>query len=688
MRGRTKMVKLPKCCAFLLVLVVLFAAYAQDEDLSFNVYRQALEKSEFAIELSDQAIKDLVTDALYLEHDKCLYSIIDVHVYAGYYVAILFSRSNYRSYTYRLDPNREGTFAITEDYAGNEALAGYEGVCPDQDAEIILSFCFSNANHVSRREGKKTYDNLVAAGIQNVVHLKGQQEATPKAIKDYLACESVKYWGRIGHGSRTSISFSGSRGGSISHTEFGNMDLTHKFLILNSCQFHNPTTVASIIDKANGYILASGDEVNLQMNASEYAFRDITTFGITEDREFGKLIEEESQEHCSPRNQYGYTRNKETSETFWKAVIKDYVAVSFPGEGAELEQNSKYMIKWGSNVEGNVKVELLKAGSVIKELAASGPQSGEVELNVDNSFKVGNDYAIKVTHLKDPQLVDERKFSIVKENICITYPYTEDFEQFQEGEEFTRYWEQLDGDDINWIVITGATPSQQYGTTGAAGDHTSGSGKYIYIEASNPNNPNKKADFISQKFDFRGLADPKLTFYYHMFSDSQTMGDLFLDIEVDGSWKEGVVKLTDDDYGDKWNEQVVDLTPYKGERVRFRFRGVTGTSYASDICFDDFKITGTPTGISNYDQQKQKFSLQYQGSQIIYHVPENVTAPVTLSLYSMQGRLIQTLINKPHTAGFHSIKLMSSPNNRLAAGIYTCRLQVKKLHQTLNIIVH
>ena len=82
-------------------------------------------------------------------------------------------------------------------------------------------------------------------------------------------------------------------------------------------------------------------------------------------------------------------------------------------------------------------------------------------------------------------------------------------------------------------------------------DHTTGTdqGIYIYTEASasNNGNPNKKFTFVTPKFNFKSLGDPTLSFWYHMFSDNageDHMGDLIVDISVDGIWQNDVITIS------------------------------------------------------------------------------------------------------------------------------------------------
>lgn len=100
---------------------------------------------------------------------------------------------------------------------------------------------------------------------------------------------------------------------------------------------------------------------------------------------------------------------------------------------------------------------------------------------------------------------------------------------------------------------------------------------------------------ISPKFNLKMLTAPELTFWCHMLSDSNTMGNLYVDIEVDGVLKEGAVHLKDD-HGKEWFEVKQDLSQYVGERVKFILRGITGSSWCGDMAVDDFKIDG-PTPI-------------------------------------------------------------------------------------------
>jgi hypothetical protein len=175
-----------------------------------------------------------------------------------------------------------------------------------------------------------------------------------------------------------------------------------------------------------------------------------------------------------------------------------------------------------------------------------------------------------------------------------------------------------------------------------------------------------------------------------MFSADNTMGDLYLDINVDGTWKNDVVHLTDNN-GDEWKEQTVDLNDHKGDRVIFRFRGITGSSWCSDICIDDFEIDGTIPINNTVTQLPASFDLKVRGSRLCFQVPDNgaSNSHMSIKLYNIQGKLLSTLVNDNVKAGYHSLSLDKIANNgqKLAAGMYLCRMEAKGFTRTINLLL-
>ncbi len=145
-------------------------------------------------------------------------------------------------------------------------------------------------------------------------------------------------------------------------------------------------------------------------------------------------------------------------------------------------------------------------------------------------------------------------------------------------------WENDASSNTQWRGLNSATPSSN---TGPDFDHTTGTGKYMYVESSGCNNAT--ALLMTPYFNFTNNIAPKLEFWYHMFG--ATMGTLSVDAKVGsaGAWTPIWGPITDN--VNTWQEADVDLIAFAGlDSVRLRFRGLTGSSFTSDMGIDDVKV--------------------------------------------------------------------------------------------------
>ena len=171
-----------------------------------------------------------------------------------------------------------------------------------------------------------------------------------------------------------------------------------------------------------------------------------------------------------------------------------------------------------------------------------------------------------------------------------TFPYTENFDGFTNGIGSGNNWENATDDDFDWETNTGTTPSNG---TGPNGDHTTGSGIYLFTEASSPNYPSRAANLLTPYFDWSAENNPTLEFWYHMMGAD--VGDLVVDVYGNGQWNNAVFSVsgqqstTDTD----WKVATIYLNDYKGGSIqRIRFRVLTGGGWQGDIAIDDFTIRG------------------------------------------------------------------------------------------------
>ncbi|MGB2985870.1 MAG: agmatine deiminase family protein, partial [Phycisphaerae bacterium] len=141
------------------------------------------------------------------------------------------------------------------------------------------------------------------------------------------------------------------------------------------------------------------------------------------------------------------------------------------------------------------------------------------------------------------------------------------------------------GDDMDWTRRSGSTPSS---STGPSSAH--GGSYYVYTESSSPNYPNKTAILEGPCFDFTVTGDEELTFWYHMYGTA--MGTLYVEVSDDCvAWT--TVWSLSGNQGNAWYEANVDLSAYSGTTTVIRIRGVTGSSYRSDMAVDDISVTAT-----------------------------------------------------------------------------------------------
>lgn len=180
-------------------------------------------------------------------------------------------------------------------------------------------------------------------------------------------------------------------------------------------------------------------------------------------------------------------------------------------------------------------------------------------------------------------------------NTINTFDYVEDLSGFTAGNGFSRVgvlksnWENATGDDHEWYVFDQAARSR-FSNTGPAADHSVNDVNYLYVEASGHNN--ETANLITPCFDLSSLSKPSFNFWYHMFGSD--MGELHLDVYFGGQWVLDIMPFISGNQGDVWKQQTVDLTSYTGNTIKFRFRGITGNGFRSDIAIDDIELIEPP----------------------------------------------------------------------------------------------
>ncbi|MDB2572748.1 S8 family serine peptidase [Schleiferiaceae bacterium] len=136
-------------------------------------------------------------------------------------------------------------------------------------------------------------------------------------------------------------------------------------------------------------------------------------------------------------------------------------------------------------------------------------------------------------------------------------------------------------DDIDWRTNSGSTASSGTGPSSGTG----GSGKYLYLEASG-NCEFQEALLYTPCIDLAGSIAPELRFAYHMNGPNQ--GSLEVAIFDGSSWS--ILFTQTGNQGNNWNNVAIDISSYTGDTVLFRFKGITGDNYQSDMAIDAIEV--------------------------------------------------------------------------------------------------
>ncbi|OJJ17878.1 hypothetical protein BKI52_28895 [marine bacterium AO1-C] len=164
-----------------------------------------------------------------------------------------------------------------------------------------------------------------------------------------------------------------------------------------------------------------------------------------------------------------------------------------------------------------------------------------------------------------------------------SFPYSESFESG-----LGLWTNATSGDDLDWTRDSGGTPSSNTGpSSGSNGSF------YMYVEASGNGTgfPNKVATLNSPCFDISALTNPTFKFDYHMYGSQVNNLKLEVSTNNGGTWTQAFTKSGNQ--GNSWLSESVDLTPYQGSNVSFRFTTTTGSGnngWQSDIAIDHISV--------------------------------------------------------------------------------------------------
>ncbi len=145
-----------------------------------------------------------------------------------------------------------------------------------------------------------------------------------------------------------------------------------------------------------------------------------------------------------------------------------------------------------------------------------------------------------------------------------------------------------------WRVRQG--PVGSFGT-GPLADHTTGTGNYLYTEASGGSSGNT-ASLTSPQIDITALTSaPQLSFWYHFYGTQIGSMNVQISNNFGLTWTTllTISGQQQTSSAAPWIEQTVDLTAYQNDSIlMFRFIGNSLGCCAGDMAIDDFKVDVLP----------------------------------------------------------------------------------------------
>jgi len=404
----------------ILLFTVIFALFWAD--VTYEIYHM----NDEAPRMSNATVKQIVTDALHPEESADPYSRVAINVYTGkngtvdYFVVYMSRADIYLVVCYRLEIEGSDVAAIIEDYFEEENDTDKCYACPDPDVEALFSTSITEvptaeeailyAANITTGEGLKTKTLLYA-------------EQTDVNVKNYLSCPKLKIWGFVGHGNNMLVQVYASK--TINYSYFNGLDsdaLNGVTFVLNSCDVHKAPLEGSIF-AAGVYFYGGGDET-INAGDSENIMMAFIRKAVKEEMEMMQAGVEAEQE--ADYYEYGWSGDGSGPPYYFNNVITFYLNVTSPKGGEEWDQGKSYTTTWESNVDGNVKIDLLKGSSEIETLAASTDNDGEETITIPNALEKGDDYKIQISSIDNDTVINEsEEFSISEATGNSEFPYGE-----------------------------------------------------------------------------------------------------------------------------------------------------------------------------------------------------------------------------------------------------------------------
>lgn len=274
-------------------------------------------------------------------------------------------------------------------------------------------------------------------------------------------------------------------------------------------------------------------------------------------------------------------------------TASETISVVIENYGAATQSNFPVAYQ----INGGTPVQETFSGSIV------GGATATFSFATTANLSAGGNYDIDAFTLLvgDSMVANDSAMGSARNVLINTYPYNQSFDNLsscsvangpQTCDLSAEDWVQANNgveDDDDWRIDNGGTGS---GGTGPSDDRTlgNGTGNYLYTEASGTSN--RSNIVYSPCFEITGLTNPILAFFYHMTGSD--MGTLWVEATANGGatwdtlWTQtGEVQLAETD---PWTLETISLSAYINQTLTFRFHGLTGGGFESDMALDDIYV--------------------------------------------------------------------------------------------------
>ncbi|XP_074544676.1 MAM and LDL-receptor class A domain-containing protein 1 [Halichoeres trimaculatus] len=152
-------------------------------------------------------------------------------------------------------------------------------------------------------------------------------------------------------------------------------------------------------------------------------------------------------------------------------------------------------------------------------------------------------------------------------------------------------WVQGAEDELDWLTGSGPTGTPN---TGPVGDHTTGKGKYIYINSARPSVRGNKAELKSLLLPSAGVNGYCFKFWFHMFG--ATVDSLRMLLQTAEPLHKTTVWQKSGNQGDEWQLVQIHVTLQDVHQVILE---ATVGGEAGDIAVDDIVLSSGPCPASD-----------------------------------------------------------------------------------------